>query len=413
VADREAPAEGRDIMLKTRTETWIAVIVVAIGLFIAGLGGLWVFMSATPPLHRDAKAVTSVPQTDPSLRWADATAQGREIVKARVAEQNLPGVSVAVAVAGEIVWAEGFGWADLDSKVAVTPRTRFRIGTASAALTSAAAGLLVEQGRLKLDERIQAYVPEFPEKEWPVTVRQVMGHVAGVRSDGGDEGPLFGVRCERPVEALAHFADSDLRFEPGSQYRFSNFGWILISAAIEAVANEPFLDFMRTRMFEPLGMTDTRADAGTVPLPDVTSFYFPRFAGDPRYGPDPMRELDYSCYAGASVFLSTPSDMVRFATAIQGGQLLQPATVQQLQTQGRLTNGQGTGYGLGWQLDTAILSGAPTPVVGHDGDSLGGMVSSLLMFPEHGIAVSVMTNISYADTHALAVTLADAFAQHQ
>lgn len=398
-------------MLKTRTETWIAVIVVAVGLFLAALGGLWVFMSATPPLHPDAAAVTSVNSTDPQERWAAATAQARELVRASVAEQNLPGVSVAVAVAGEIVWAEGFGWADLDSKAAVTPNTRFRIGTASAALTSAAAGVLVEQDRLKLDENIRAYVPEFPEKEWPVTVRQVMGHVAGVRSDSGDEGPLFDVRCERPVEALAHFADSALRFEPGSQYRFSNFGWILISAAIEAAANEPFLDFMRTRVFDPLGMTDTRADAGTVPLPDVTSFYFPRFAGDPRYGPDPMRELDYSCYAGASVFLSTPSDLVRFATGINGGKLLQPATVQQLHTPGRLTNGQETGYGLGWMLDTAILSEAPTPVVGHDGDSLGGMVSSLLTFPAHDITVAVMANISYADTHGVAVKLADVFAR--
>lgn len=400
-------------MLKTRTETWIAVIVVAVGLFLAALGGLWVFMSATPPLHPDAAAVTSVNSTDPQEHWAAATAQGRELVRASVAEQNLPGVSVAVAVAGEIVWAEGFGWADLDSKAAVTPKTRFRVGTASAALTSAAAGLLVEQDRLKLDANIRTYVPEFPEKEWPVTVRQVMGHVAGVRSDSGDEGPLFGVRCERPVEALAHFADSALRFEPGSQYRFSNFGWILISAAIEAAANEPFLDVMRTRVFDPLGMADTRADAGTVPLPDVTSFYFPRFAGDPRYGPDPMRELDYSCYAGASVFLSTPSDMVRFATGIHGGKLLQPATVQQLHTPGRLTNGQETGYGLGWKLDTEILSEAPTPVVGHDGDSLGGMVSSFLTFPAHDIAVAVMANISYADTHGVAVKLADVFARHK
>ena len=397
-------------MLKTRTETWIAVIVVAIGLFIAGLGGLWVYMSATPPLHQDARAVTSVTGADPSQQWAAATAQARESVRASVAEQNLPGVSVAVAVGNDVVWAEGFGWADIDSKAAVTPATRFRIGTASAALTSAAAGLLIEKDRLKLDEKIQAYVPEFPEKQWPVTVRQVMGHVAGVRSDGGDEGPLFGERCERPVEALAHFADSALRFEPGTEYRFSNYGWILMSAAIETAANEPFLAFMRTQVFEPLGMTDTRADAGMVPVPDVTSFYFPRFAGDPRYGPDPMRPLDYSCYAGSSVFLSTPTDMVRFATGINSGKLLQPATVRLLQASQRLATGEETGYGLGWNLETATVLGQPTPVIGHDGDSLGGRVSSFMTFPEYGITVAVTTNISYADTYGVAVKIAEAFA---
>ena len=92
-----------------------------------------------------------------------------------------------------------------ESKVPVSPETRFRIGTASTALTSAAVGLLLEKDRLKLDEKIQTYVPEFIEKQWPATLRQVMGHVAGIRSDGGDEGPLFGERCDRPVDALQHF----------------------------------------------------------------------------------------------------------------------------------------------------------------------------------------------------------------
>ena len=97
---------------------------------------------------------------------------------------------MAVGVGGEIVWTEGFGWAHLANRVPVTPDMQFRIGTASQALTSAAVGLLLEKGRLNLDEEIQAYVPEFPKKQWPVTLRQLMGHLAGVRNDGGGEGPL-------------------------------------------------------------------------------------------------------------------------------------------------------------------------------------------------------------------------------
>ena len=180
--------------------------------------------------------------------------RARQIVRASLAEQNLPGLSVAIAAGGDIVWAEGFGWADLENHVPVTPDTRFRIGTASTALTSAAVGLLLEKGRLKLDEEIQTYVPAFPEKQWPVTLRQLMGHVAGVRNDGGDEGPLFTVQCERPVEALQYFEDSPLLFEPGTQYRYSSYGWILVSAAVETAAGEPFLSFMRKQIFEPLGM---------------------------------------------------------------------------------------------------------------------------------------------------------------
>ncbi|MGE0866692.1 MAG: serine hydrolase domain-containing protein [Vicinamibacterales bacterium] len=397
-------------MLKTRTETWLALIVGAIALFLLGLGGLWVVMSATPPLHPNAQDVTVVAGEE-QPQWAGAAARAREIVRASVAEQNLPGASVAVGAGGSIVWAEGFGWADIEQRTPVTPHTRFRIGTASVALTSAAAGLLIEKGQLKLDERIQAYVPEFPQKEWPVTVRQLMGHVAGVPTDGGDEGPLFAERCERAVEALPHFAGRSLRFEPGTEFRYSSYGWILVSAAIEAAANEPLLAFMRQHVFEPLGMTATRADAGSVPIADVTSFYFPRFAADPRYGPDPMRPLEYSCYAGASVFLSTPSDLVRFAVGINSGKLLQPATVELLQASQRLASGQETGYGLGWDLETAEIAGRPTPVIGHDGESLGGVVSSFMTFPEHGITVAVTSNTSYADTYTVAVKIAEAFAE--
>ena len=98
---------------------------------------------------------------------------------------------MAVGVGGDIVWAEGFGLADLEKRTPVTPDTQFRIGTASVSLTSTAVGLLLEKGRLNLDDEIQTYVPAFPKKQWPVTLRQLMGHLAGIRTDSGDEGPLF------------------------------------------------------------------------------------------------------------------------------------------------------------------------------------------------------------------------------
>jgi CubicO group peptidase (beta-lactamase class C family) len=399
-------------VLKIRIQTWFALAVVAAGLLLVAILGLLAYINATAtPLHPDPQRVPSVTRAAPSQKWADALDRGRHILRAGLTEQNLPGLSVAVGVDGDIVWAEGFGWADLESRVSVTPDTRFRIGTASIALTSAAVGLLLEKDRLKLDEEIQTYVPEFPKKERPVTLRQLMGHTAGVRSDGGDEGPLFSQRCERPVDALPHFAESALLFEPGTQYRYSRYGWIVVSAAIEAAADEPFLRFVRRHIFDPLGMDDTKADSATNPIGDRATSYFPRFAADPRYGLHLMRPLDYSCYAGASAFLSTPSDLVRFALAINSGTLLQPSTVQLLQTSQRLPSGQETGYGLGWDLETVTLAGEQARQVGHDGDSLGGMVASLMTFPERGLVVAVTSNISYADTPALALKVAQAFAE--
>jgi CubicO group peptidase (beta-lactamase class C family) len=351
-------------------------------------------------------------RSTPAQQWSSAVDQGRQAVRAALTEQNLPGLSVAVGTGDDIVWAEGFGWADLEQGMKVTPDTRFRIGTASIVLTSAAAGLLLEQGKLKLDEEIQSYVPGFPKKQWPVTVRQLMGHVAGVRNDGGDEGPLFSTHCEHPGEALPLFAEPELLFEPEMSYRQSSYGWILLSVAIEAAADEPFLTFMRDRIFDPLGMDSTRADPSAAATGDRATSYFPRFAADPKYGYHPMRPLEYSCYAGASAFVSTPSDLVRFGLAVNRGRLLKPATAQLLQTSLQLTSGEETGYGLGWDLETAALAGGQKALAGHDGDILGGMVSSFMTFPD-GLVVAVTSNISYADTYAVGLKIAEAFAKPQ
>ncbi len=396
-----------------RPATWLALIVAAVGLLLTiALGILPMYMRYTAtPLHEKPQSAPSVTHSEPSKQWTEAVDRGRQIMRAGLSEQNLPGLSVAVGVGGDIVWAEGFGWADIDKRAPVTPVTRFRIGTASKVLTSAAVGMLLEKDRLKLDEEIQTYVPQYPKKQWPVRLRQLMGHVAGVRTDGGDEGPLFSQRCERPVEGLPVFADRTLLFEPGMQYRYSNYGWILVSAAAEAAAGEPFLTFMRKQIFEPLGMNRTRAESTTIEIPDRATFYFPRFAANPRYGLHLMRELDLSCYAGSMAFLSTPSDLVRFGLAINSGKLLQPATVRLLQTSQRLPSGKETGYGLGWDLETVTLTGEQTLAVGHDGESLGGNVVSFMTFRKHGIVVAVMSNISYADTSSLALKVAEAFAE--
>jgi serine beta-lactamase-like protein LACTB len=398
-------------MAKSRTETWIALILLAVGLLPAAILGLFWYMSATAtPLHPDPGHVPSARHSAPLPKWADAVDEGRQLVRASLTEQNLPAVSVAIGIGGDIVWAEGFGWADLENRVPVTPDTRFRIGTASKALTSAAVGLLLEEGRLKLDDVIQTYVPAFPEKEWPVTLRQLMGHLAGVRNDAGDEEPLS-VHCERTVEGLQRFAERPLLFEPGTHYRYSNYGWILVSAAVEAAAAEPFSTFMRKQIFEPLSMDKTTADSATGSSPNQATYYFPRFAADPRYGPQPPDDVDFSCFAGASAIVSTPSDLVRFVMAINTGKLLEPATVQLLQASQRLASGEDTGYGLGWDLETVAVAGEQTRVVGYDGELRDGMVASFMTFSERGIVVAVTSNISFADTSSIALKIAQVFAE--
>ena len=408
-------------MKSRRTPIWIALIVATISLPLVAVGALWAYKSATIPiLHPDPKQLRSVSHSEPSQTWIGAVKRGREIMRANLIQQNLPGLSVAVGVDGDLVWAEGFGYADLETQAAVTPKTKFRVGDASKALTSVGVGVLLEENKLRIDDEIQVYVPEFPKKPWPVTLRQLMAQVGGVTAHHGGDGPLSNAahgdgnpapRCERTVDGLQldDFGDRELLFEPGTRYRPSSYGWILVSAAVEAAANAPFFAFMRTRVFAPMGMHDTTVDVWTDAIPDRATFYFPKFglAADTRYGPKLARQGDHSCYAGAGAFLSTPSDLVRF-----GFGSLRAGNLQLLQTPQRLTSGKETGYGLGWELETHLLAGQPALMKGHGStEEFIGAATTFMTFPDRGLVIAVMSNISFADTRSVALNIAQVFAE--
>ena len=397
-------------MSKSRIPTWVSMILLGVGLLVVGIPGLFVYMRLTATkVHPDSQSIPSLTNSPSPPKWAGAAEQSRQIVRASMSENNLAGLSVAVGIDGEIVWAEGFGFADIESSLPVTPHHRFRTGTASIVFTSAAIGLLLDEGRLKLDDEIQKYVPDFPDKQWPVTIRQVMGQVEGFRTEDPDNGVLTSSHCERPADAVALFAKEPLLFQPGTQYLDSTFGWVLLSAVVEAAANTPFVTFLNERIFRPLGMPDTFKESVTNPPPDAATSYNPRFAANPVNGLRPLPKFDYSCHAGSNGFLSTPSDLVRFGMAINRGKLLRPQTVQILQTPQRLASGQQTSYGLGWDLKTLTLAGQQVLAAGHNGHFWVWEVSSLLTLPERGLAVAVMSNVSFEGTPSIAERVAQTF----
>jgi CubicO group peptidase (beta-lactamase class C family) len=400
-------------------QTGLALIGAVVAVAVAvGLGLFTYNQSLAIPLHTTAADIQSVLQAPPSHEWAGAVEQGRQRVREGVIGRNLPGLSVAVGVGGDgsgggIVWAEGFGWADVEKRVPVSPDVRFRTGHVSKALTSAAVGLLVEQGRLDLDEEIQTYVPAFPRKQWSVTLRQLMGDVSGVRHYEGAADATPSAHCEKAVEGVRLFADDPLRFQPDTQYRYSTFGWVLVSAAVEAAADEPFFTFVRTKIFEPSGMRDTTTDSVASTIPNLTAFYSPRLRDDTWFGPESAAGVDYSCFSGAGAFLSTPSDLVRFGLALNGAKLLKPATVSMLQTPQMLLSGEETRYGLGWMLETFPFAGEPTRVAGHNSRTIVGSSTWLMSLPERGIVVAVMSNTSSASLRAITLDIAQAFATAQ
>jgi serine beta-lactamase-like protein LACTB, mitochondrial len=393
------------------TQTALTLIGIGASLALLAGVGLYTFLiTKATTLHPNPNDVPSVMVAGASPKWTGSVEQARQFARAGLVGQNLPGLSVAVGVRGDIVWAEGFGWADVDKRLPVAPGMRFRIGHTSKSLTSAAAGVLLEQGRLDLDDEIQTYVPAFPRKQWPVTLRQLMGNVAGVRHYRDDTDSRPTAHCERASDGVKRFADAPLLFEPETQYGYSTFGWVLVSAAIEAVAKEPLSSFMDARLFQPLGMTATRFDSFTEPVPDRVTFYQRRFMGEGSEGVVPASPIDTSCFAGAGDILSTPSDLVRFGMAIERGTLLQPRTVAMLQSPQVLTSGQETEYGLGWMVEEVTLAGEPTQLLHHASRSLTGGTTSFMTFPSRGIVVAVTTNIANGITRDIALSIAQAFA---
>ena len=391
---------------------------------IAGAVPLLLAACAIPP-EPDPDALPSSVLEPPSAAYWDAVEEGRTIARSLVAKENLPGLSLAVAVNGEIVWAEGFRWADQENQTPVTPATLFRIGGVSETITAAAVGLLSERARLDLDAAVQRYVPSFPEKEWPISTRQLMAHTAGIRHHFDEEERK--INCADEAERLALFGGDPLRFRPGTEYLYSTHGWVLVGAVVAAAANEPYLDFVQREILTPLGMESTVSDVAGQTEPGSAHFYYPRFMLDPRYGLHDAPTVDLACILPAGGFLSTPSDLVRFGSAMMGDALLDPATVEELQTPVHLASGESTGQALGWVVQRAPMGadGTPTRIVGQGlGDAVrrsilsatkvGGHVTggtaSLMTVPEHRIAIAVATNVSGAENVSpLSARLADVF----
>lgn len=379
----------------------------AAAIVISGVA-LYIF-STVNPVHTDPAAVQSTVAAAPAERYSGAVEKARSLARALLVQENLPGLSVAVAIDGEIVWAEGFGFANVERRAPVTPRTRFRTGSVSKTLTAAAVALLYERGRIDLDAPVQTYVPSYPQKKWTISTRQLLGDVAGVHRPRGDSNDNLAYgHCTSLDEALKAFADEPLSFEPGTKYQFSTYGWVLLSAVVEDASGEPFSTFMSREAFKPLGMERTGLE-GTDDDPDTVSFYFPRIGMRPRLGLQAGPGADYSCFLGAGAFLSTPSDLVRLGSAMLKPGLLTAKTIRLFQTPLKLESGASTGFALGWTVDTIQLAGAPTRLLRHRATPTGSTVS-LSLFPDRSLVISVTTNVTHGmvvDPFALQV--AEAF----
>ena len=391
-----------------RAEAVLAV-VIAVAMVVVGGGIVWVL--PTVPVYENAAAVPSTAAPAPVSAYEAAVGASRQLARALVAANSLPGLSVAVAVDGEIVWAEGFGWADIAGRTPVTPLTRFRLGALSKPLTAAAVARLLDRGQLDLDAPIQRYVPAYPARQWTVTTRQLLGDVAGVHRIRGDNNDAMpDSHCESVGEAVGMLVDDPLLFEPGTQHRYSIWGWVLVSAVVEGASGEPFGRVMAREVFEPLAMTRTVVAETTGP-DNAHPVYGPRSLVRPQLGVKRVRRPDYSCLAGSGALLSTPTDLVRLGSAMLKPGFLRAETIGAFHTPGRLVSGASTTYALGWTVSTVQLAGEPVRMISHRGSPTGG-TAALFTFPDRGLAVAIAANEADATgATPFALQVAEAFSR--
>jgi serine beta-lactamase-like protein LACTB, mitochondrial len=325
--------------------------------------------------------------TDPDAvfdeAWRDAIAATRAHIRDLVDEAT-PGISVAVGVRGRVVWAEGFGWADAEARRPVTVRTQFRVGSVSKPISSIAVGELIDSGRLDLDAPVQKYVPTFPEKPWPVTTRELGGHLAGVRHYKSDDEMYRSKHYETAAGGLEVFQADPLLFEPGTRFHYSSYGWNLVGAVVEGAAGVSFPIFMRTRVFEPLGLAHTAIDDAGREMPDRTGFY-----EKGARGAHPARATDNSYKWASGGFLSTPSDLVRFGFSVLHPTLVRPETMALLLTPQKTRAGESTHYGIGWGVGRTP-SGRES--FGHSGGSVGG-TTEFVVVPDAEVVVAMTANV--------------------
>lgn len=298
---------------------------------------------------------------------------------------GVPGLSAAVATGDSVVWMQGFGLADVEQAVPVRPETVFRIASISKPITATAVMQLVERGLVSLDDPIQRYVPSFPRKpQGEVRVRHLLTHTSGIRHYRGAE---FSLAESFPTldRAIAVFRHDPLEFAPGEKYLYSTYGYNLLQGVVEAASGRGFDEYLRSNIFLPAGMTSTFLEYPQE-LVRYRGRQYVRGALPGSWLNAPYVDNGVK-WAGGGI-ISTASDIARFAIALDAGRLLKPETLERMYLSARLTNGNITGYGLGWMVSQ---DGVRT-IVAHSGGAMGG-TTYLIRDPKARTAAVLLANL--------------------
>ena len=349
-----------------------------------------------------AQQATAAPASTPAAEYSQEIAKAQAIAQ-RIYDEGLEagakelqgkklrptGFAVAVAVNGKVIWTQGYGKADLEQNVAVTPSTKFRIGSVSKPLTATAVALLRQLGRLDIDAPVQRYVPSFPDKGAVITTRELGGHLAGIRHYKDNEFETC-AHYKSVVDALDIFKNDPLVAPPGTKYSYSSYGFNLISAVVQSASGEDFRTYMREKVFAPLGLNDTAADEEDTLIPSRARFY--DYRNDGTYRNSALTDNSYKWAGGG--FLSTPRDLVTFGSAMLHPGLLNEDSLKMLFTRQHTNDGKPTDYGFGWGIHEN--PGEPR-LWEHSGGATGGS-AKLFLYPDQGVVFAWTMNTTGLNT---------------
>jgi CubicO group peptidase (beta-lactamase class C family) len=336
---------------------------------------------------------------------AEQSAAIDKIAATVIERKATPSVAIGVAKNGRLVFAKAYGYRNLDDRVPADADTLYGIGSNTKQFTAAAIMLLRDQGKIDVDAPVSRYLPGIPHGN-EVKVRNLLTHTGGYAEY--TELPdidLIGARPATNEEIIDTVASRPLGFKPGTKWQYSNTGYVILATIIERVSGMSYPDFLRTKIFQPLGMTRTHLGDETLVETDRATGYA-RFAMGQQ---EHELHLDYSWFSGAGAIESTLADLEIWNDAIDRGTLLSASSREMMHTSFKLADGSDTHYGFGLFMRT--LPGGKHVVL-HGGDTTG-FGTQDARFVEDGIDVIVLTNQEPASYNAVmnAVYLAVAPAQ--
>ncbi len=309
---------------------------------------------------------------------------------------GLPSMSAAIGFNGGIQWAGATGYSDIEQRISATRHSRYRIGSVAKALTGVLLVRLVDAGQVEMDAPLSDYVQQMPPQLAPLTARQLASHRSGVRHYSMPSWwlgwwEMYSTQAYASVDdGLSLFRDDPLRFVPGEDFKYSTFGYSLLSRLMEGASGQDFPTLLEKQLFRPAGMDDSAVDR-VGEMPSRASFYS---ADSGLFTPAHPTDTSYKIAGGGLV--STPTDLVQLSMKLLGDEFVSTAGKQLLWTPVPLANGSPNpeNYAIGWRIATSErLLGPehPTRIFHHGGVQSGG-AAFLLLVPEHGIAVAVVTN---------------------